>query len=44
MPTLINKARLNNMNIRTFNIGDRWLDIGDLENYEKALETIENWD
>lgn len=43
MPVLINREQVDNKKILTYNIGNKWLDTGHLENYEIALEKVEEW-
>lgn len=43
MPSLISLARGENKNILVYDIGDRWLDAGELDEYEKAVVKIEEW-
>jgi len=43
MPTLIEREQTDGKKILTFNIGTRWLDTGHLENYEMAIEKVEEW-
>jgi NDP-sugar pyrophosphorylase family protein len=43
MPGLISIAKERNKKIMKFDIGDCWLDMGHLDDYEKAIEVIEEW-
>ena len=43
MPTLMHLAQSKNKKIVTYDIGEKWLDTGLIENYETALDTIEKW-
>jgi NDP-sugar pyrophosphorylase family protein len=43
MPRLISLAKKNAKKIIKFDIGNCWLDIGQLEDYEKVVHTIEEW-
>jgi len=43
MPTLIRLAKHANMKVKTYDIGKRWLDTGELVNYERAVDAIEGW-
>lgn len=44
MPTLIHKASGLNRIIKTYDIGPYWLDIGQLNDYERAVDKIEEWE
>lgn len=44
MPTLIHRATSLNRIIKTYDIGPFWLDIGQLNDYERAVDKIEEWD
>lgn len=43
MPSLISLARTENKNIVVYDIGDRWLDTGEMDEYERAIGKIEEW-
>lgn len=43
MPTLIDLLRKDNGRIFVYDIGERWLDIGRITDYEKAVELINQW-
>lgn len=43
MPSLISEAMEKNMVIKTYDIGHCWLDMGHLDDYERAAEKIEKW-
>ena len=43
MPELIALAMKGNKRIRTYHVGDRWLDTGQFDDYERAVERIEKW-
>lgn len=43
MPSLISLAKNKNKNILVYDIGDRWLDTGELDEYERAVGKIEEW-
>lgn len=44
MPTLIHRTAIKNRIIKTYDIGPCWLDIGQLNDYERAVDKIEEWD
>lgn len=44
MPTLIHRTASKNRTIKTYDIGPYWLDIGQLNDYERAVDKIEEWD
>lgn len=43
MPELIALAKIKNKKIRTYDVGERWLDTGQLDDYERAVDKIEEW-
>jgi len=43
MPELIAMARKKHKKLNTFDVGERWLDTGQLDDYERAVGKIEEW-
>lgn len=43
MPELVTFAKAANKKVLTYHIGDRWLDTGQLSDYENAVEKIAQW-
>ncbi len=43
MPDLLSILKKENKKILTFDIGDKWLDIGKVDDYEKAAQIIQDW-
>ncbi len=43
LPDLINSMILSKMKIKYFPIEDHWIDIGSIEEYEKAIKNINEW-
>ena len=44
MPDLIQRATKMKKLIKVFDIGDKWLDLGQIEDYESAIECLELWE
>lgn len=43
MPSLISLAKGKNKSVLVYDIGDHWLDTGELDEYERAVGQIEEW-
>ncbi len=43
MPSLISVAKGKNKSVLVYDIGDHWLDTGELDEYERAVGQIEEW-
>lgn len=43
MPTLIDLTRGSGGKVLVYDIGDRWLDMGQISDYERAIDLIEQW-
>lgn len=43
MPSLIQSARNKSAKIMTYNIGEFWLDMGQISDYEKAVDLLDEW-
>ena len=43
MPALVSLANSRKMKIKTYDIGAHWLDTGQLDDYEQAVDRIEEW-
>ena len=44
MPSLIEKLIRNDRRVKVFDIGAQWLDMGQILDYERAIEIIAEWD
>ena len=44
MPMLINNVKSSGGSVLVYDIGDYWLDIGQVSDYERAIELIEKWE
>ena len=44
IPDFVRKVVKNDGTVITFNIGEKWLDIGNLDDYEKANILIKSWE